>query len=129
VPTLAITPPCSGCFSVWGTPRRSAASCPPSRRRASPSQALKAGDEERAFAHLRSRCRGSAPSWSARGNRAAADRGLPLAGYTAIALLLVGTLMLLPRIAAIALSAFPTPRAATGALRCRSCAAHPGRSR
>jgi putative ABC transport system permease protein len=35
--------------------------------------------------------------------------GLPLFGYGAIALLLVGTLLLLPRIAALALSLLPTP--------------------
>jgi putative ABC transport system permease protein len=60
--------------------------------RASPAQALKAGDEERAFARLR-------PIWSGAAAIAAGViasfmppvAGLPLFGYLAIALLLIGT--------------------------------------
>ena len=37
--------------------------------------------------------------------------GLPLFGYAAIALLLIGTLMLMPRFAVLALSLLPRPRA------------------
>jgi putative ABC transport system permease protein len=41
---------------------------------------------------------------------------LPLAGYAAIALLLVGTLMLMPRLAALLLRSLPAPPAAAAAL-------------
>jgi putative ABC transport system permease protein len=79
--------------------------------RASPAQALKAGDEERAFARLR-------PIWpgaAAIGIGAIVSflppvAGLPLFGYLAIALLLIGTLMLMPRIAALILALIPSPR-------------------
>jgi putative ABC transport system permease protein len=79
--------------------------------RASPAQALKAGDEERAFARLRPIWPGSA----AIGIGAIVSflppvDGLPLFGYLAIALLLIGTLMLMPRIAALILALIPSPR-------------------
>ena len=68
--------------------------------RASPALALKAGDEERAFARLRSPWPGLATI--AVGAAAALlppIAGLPLFGYAAIALILVGSLMLMPRLA------------------------------
>jgi len=79
--------------------------------RAYPAQALKPGDEERAFARLR-------PVWPgavaiAIGAIAAflpPVAGVPVFGYLAIALLLVGTLMLMPRIAALLLAVIPMPR-------------------
>jgi putative ABC transport system permease protein len=79
--------------------------------RTSPALALKAGDDERAFARLR-------PSWPGLvtiGAGAIASllppvAGLPLFGYGAIALLLIGTLMLMPRLAVLLLSILPTPR-------------------
>jgi putative ABC transport system permease protein len=81
--------------------------------RASPAPALKAGDDERAFARLR-------PSWpglvtiaaGAIASFAPPIAGLPLFGYGAIALLLIGTLMLMPRLAVLMLSILPTPRGA-----------------
>jgi len=84
--------------------------------RTSPAIALRAGDEERAFTGLR-------PAWPglvmlALGAGAAflpPVAGLPVSGYVAIALLLVGSLMLLPRLAAILLAVVPLPR--TAALR------------
>jgi len=78
--------------------------------RASPALALKAGDEERAFARLRSPWPGLATI--AVGAAAALlppIAGLPLFGYAAIALILVGSLMLMPRLAAILLSVIPLP--------------------
>ena len=80
--------------------------------RASPAQALKAGDEERAYARLRP----VAPGLAVMALGAVATglppvAGLPLFGYGAIALLLVGTLMLMPRLTVAALSLLPTPRA------------------
>ena len=78
--------------------------------RAAPALALKAGDETRAFARLSS----PVPGIAALAAGAAATAlppigGLPLAGYAAIALLLVGTLLLMPRVAAIALALIPAP--------------------
>ena len=75
--------------------------------------ALKAGDEERAFARL---CARSGPGSATIVRRRVAAllppvAGLPLFGYTAIALLLIGTLMLMPRIAAMLLARCPMPRA------------------
>jgi putative ABC transport system permease protein len=81
--------------------------------RASPSVALRAGDEERAFTKLR-------PPWPGLGMLVVGVvaaflppvGGLPIFGYVAIALLLVGSLMLLPRLAAFLLAVVPAPRTA-----------------
>ncbi len=81
--------------------------------RAAPARALKAGDQERAFARLQ-------PYWPAIVTLAAgagaallpAAAGLPLFGYVAIALLLIGTLMLIPRITSMLLAVAPVPRGA-----------------
>ncbi len=94
---------------------------------ASPSQALKAGDEERAFARLRSPLPGVvAIVIGAAATALPPIAELPLAGYTSIALLLVGTLMLLPRIAASALSALPAPSATAPALALSQLRGAPG---
>ena len=81
--------------------------------RSPPAPALKAGDDERAFARLR-------PSWPGLATIGAGAvtallppvAGLPLFGYIAIALLLIGTLMLMPRIAVVLLAVLPLPRGA-----------------
>jgi putative ABC transport system permease protein len=81
--------------------------------RSPPAPALKAGDDERAFARLR-------PSWPGLVTLGAGAlaallppiAGLPLFGYIAIALLLIGTLMLMPRIAVVLLAVLPLPRGA-----------------
>ena len=78
---------------------------------AAPARALKAGDQERAFVRLR-------PFWPALLTLAAGAgaallppvAGLPLFGYIAIALLLIGTLMFIPRIASMLLAIAPIPR-------------------
>jgi putative ABC transport system permease protein len=78
--------------------------------RAAPALALKAGDEERAFSRLRSPWPGAATI--AVGTAAAMlppVAGLPFFGYAAIALVLVGSLMLMPRLTAILLSVIPAP--------------------
>ena len=97
--------------------------------RASPAQALKAGDEERAFARLR-------PIWSGAAAIAAGAiasflppvAGLPLFGYLAIALLLIGTLMLMPRIAAVVLAVIPSPRHAASRLALLQLRGAPGQA-
>ncbi len=52
--------------------------------------------------------------------------GLPLFGYAAIALLLVGTLMLMPRVAVLALSLLPRPRAPAARLALAQLRGAPG---
>ena len=97
--------------------------------RASPAQALKAGDEERAFARLR-------PIWSGAAAIAAGAiasflppvAGLPLFGYLAIALLLIGTLMLMPRLAAAVLAVIPSPRDAASRLALLQLRGAPGQA-
>lgn len=81
--------------------------------RSAPAAALKAGDEERALARLRP----SWPGFATIGAGALAAllppvAGLPLFGYVSIALLVIGTLMLMPRIAVTLLAASPLPRSA-----------------
>ncbi len=79
---------------------------------AAPAQALKAGDEQSAFARLK-------PAWPgalllAAGGACAAlgpIDGVPVFGYVAIGMLLVGTLALMPRCAALAFALLPLPRA------------------
>ena len=85
--------------------------------RAAPAAALKAGDEQTAFLPLRRATHGIA--LLAAGMLCAllppvAD--LPLFGYLAIALLLFGTLLLMPRMATFLLAHMPTPRSVTAAL-------------
>src|ERR1022692_1734033 len=97
--------------------------------RASPALALKAGDDERAFARLR-------PSWPGLvtiGAGAIASllppvAGLPLFGYGAIALLLIGTLMLMPRLAVLLLSLLPAPRGAPSRLALLQLRGAPGQA-
>jgi putative ABC transport system permease protein len=95
--------------------------------RASPALALKAGDEERAFARLRSALPGLvALALGAAATALPPIEGLPIAGYGAIALLLVGTLMLLPRLAAVALARLPLPAAPAPRLALAQLAGAPG---
>ena len=78
--------------------------------RASPALALKAGDEERAFTRLRSPLAGVATIVvGAAAALLPPIAGLPFFGYAAIALILVGSLMLMPRLAAILLNVIPLP--------------------
>ncbi|HUL93893.1 MAG TPA: ABC transporter permease [Burkholderiales bacterium] len=69
---------------------------------AAPAAALKAGDEGRAFGRLHRAWPGLAVILAGAAlTQVEPVRGLPLAGYLAIALLLVGTVMLMPRIAVL----------------------------
>ena len=71
---------------------------------APPALALKAGDEERAFARLRPALPGFATlALGALATLLPPVTGLPYFGYAAIALLLIGTLMLMPRFTVVAL--------------------------
>ena len=118
-PTLALAPIALGLFFCLGVSTAMLASLVPALEaaRAPPAVALKPGDDERAFARLR-------PTWPgfvAIGAGAAAAllppvAGLPLFGYLAIVLLVIGTLMLMPRISVILLALLPLPRGAPARL-------------
>jgi putative ABC transport system permease protein len=79
--------------------------------RAQPAAALKSGDEQRIFERLK-------PAWPGLAVIAAGAvltaappvDGLPLFGYVAIALLLIGTILLMPRLAAAVFARWPVER-------------------
>jgi putative ABC transport system permease protein len=76
--------------------------------RAEPAAALKAGDEERALRRLQSVWPGLAVLFAGAAlTQAGPVRGLPFFGYGAIALLLIGTVMLMPRIAVLGFRVAP----------------------
>ncbi|MCG6876270.1 MAG: FtsX-like permease family protein [Betaproteobacteria bacterium] len=79
--------------------------------RADPAPALKAGDEQRAFARLERVAPGMAlVAAGALATLAPALGGLPIFGYVSIALVLIGTILLIPRIARVVFRALPIPR-------------------
>ena len=97
--------------------------------RAAPAQALKAGDEQTAFARLR-------PAWPgialiALGVLCTAPGpvgGVPLFGYAAIGLMLVGTLALMPRLAIWVFGLLPRPRGAGARLALAQLQGAPGQA-
>jgi putative ABC transport system permease protein len=97
--------------------------------RAQPAQALKSGDEARLAQRLTPALPGVALLLL--GGACALlppVRGLPLFGYLSIALLLLGTIALMPRLAAWALTSLPTPRRAEFALGLSQLRAAPGQA-
>lgn len=97
--------------------------------RAPPALALRAGDAERAFTRLRP----IGPGLATLGAAALAAvlppvAGLPLFGYLAIALLLLGTLLLLPRLVVILLAILPLPRGAAPRLALLQLRGAPGQA-
>jgi len=114
-PTLSLAPLALALFFGLGVLIAMLAALVPAldAARAAPAAALKAGDDERAFARLRSPWPGLATiALGAAGAFLPPVAGLPLFGYFAIALLLIGTLMLMPRIAVMVLALLPLPGAA-----------------
>ena len=109
-PTLALEVPALALFFSAGVLAAVLGSLAPALEaaRAGAASALKAGDEERALERLR-------PAWpglavllaGAALTQAGPVRGLPLFGYGAIALLLIGTVMLMPRIAVLCFRVAP----------------------
>jgi putative ABC transport system permease protein len=130
-PTLEVVPAALALCFALGVAAALAGSLVPALEaaRTLPAQALKPGDDERAFARLR-------PLWPGAGTLAMGAiasllppvQGLPLFGYLAIGLLLVGTLMLMPRIAGAVLAALPSPRAAAPALALSQLRGAPGQA-
>jgi putative ABC transport system permease protein len=97
--------------------------------RAAPAQALKAGDEMRMFQRLTPLFPGvlllAAGAASASGPPVA---GLPLFGYVSIAMLLLGTIALMPRTTVAVLSRLPLPRRVEYALGLAQLRAAPGQA-
>ncbi len=118
-PAVAIEPIAAAIFGALGIMVAVMGSLLPALEaaRASPAAALKAGDEQSAFRPLRRASPGVALlTAGALGALLPPVMGLPLFGYLAIALLLFGTLLLMPRVATVMLAHMPTPRSVPAAL-------------
>jgi len=128
-PTIAPDPATFAAFFVLGLAAAIAGSILPAREaaRASPARALKAGDEETALARLRPPWRGLAviALGSLLVGLPPVD-GLPLAGYAAIAALLIGTLLALPALSTAILARLPSPRDAPSGLALAQLKGAPG---
>jgi putative ABC transport system permease protein len=97
--------------------------------RARPAQALKAGDEESALRPLRAPWAGlTAIAVGLALTQAGPVAGLPLFGYAAIALLLVGAIMLMPRLAYAVFRRLPASRRSVPHLALTQLAGAPGRA-
>jgi putative ABC transport system permease protein len=97
--------------------------------RASPARALKAGDETRMFERLTSGVPGMVLLVIGAGSAfvpPVAD--LPLFGYASIAMLLLGTIALMPRIATLVFACVPLPRRTEFALGLAQLRASPGQA-
>jgi putative ABC transport system permease protein len=117
--SVGVDPPMLAAFFALGVLAAVLGSALPAREaaRAPPALALKAGDEERAFAAMRPPHAGLASIGIGAALLALPPiGGLPLAGYAAIACLLIGTLLLLPTLAAALLARWPIPASAPRAL-------------
>ena len=111
-PELSVEPWTSALFFVLGVLVAAAGSLAVAldAARAAPAQALKSGDEQTAFARLQ-------PAWPglsliALGVACTAPgpiAGVPVFGYVAIGLMLVGTLVLMPRLASSVFRGLPRP--------------------
>lgn len=94
-----------------------------------PARALRAGDEEETSDALRSPAAGLlAISAGLLLTMAPAVNGLPLAGYAAIALVLLGAVLLMPRVAITLFSQIPVPSVAPSAVAISQLKATPRRS-
>ena len=131
VPALRIEAATAALFFVLGVAAAVAGAWLPAREavRTPPALALKAGDAERAFERLVSVWPGAV--LLAAGIGAAwlpPVDGLPLFGYGAIALLLFGTLVLMPRCAHLLLHAVPPPRSPAPGLALAQLRGAPGQA-
>jgi putative ABC transport system permease protein len=82
-----------------------------------PAQALRAGDEEAGLAKMRTTAWGIAALLA--GASAAllpAMNGLPIGGYVAIGMILLGSVLVMPQLAAACLERLPVPASAPGAI-------------
>ena len=128
-PTLRVDPWALATFFLLGLAAALAGSVVPAREaaQAAPARALRAGDEETALSRLRSPAPGLALfALGALLVGLPPIDGLPLAGYLAIACLLVGTLLSMPWLAAVVLARTPTPRKVGPALAIAQLRGAPG---
>lgn len=130
-PRIAFDPVDAAIFLVVGIAMAAGGSIFPALEaaRAAPAQALKAGDEQQAFTRLKPWTPGLATL--ALGGVATLGPpvlGLPLFGYASIALLLIGTLMLLPRFAINVWGRLPLPRAESARLALAQLRGAPGQA-
>lgn len=97
--------------------------------RAQPAQALKAGDEETPLARLRSPWPALAALFAGMAlTQAGPVAGLPIFGYAAVGLLLVGAILWMPRLAHWVLGVWPPGRGAVPYLALAQLARAPGRA-
>lgn len=97
--------------------------------RAAPAQTLKAGDETRMFERLTSIVPGVSLLVIGAGCAFAPPvAGLPLFGYASIAMLLLGTIALMPRIAVLVFARVPLPKRTEFALGLAQLRAAPGQA-
>ena len=95
--------------------------------RAAPAAALRAGDPDAGWGQWRARWPGVAVIvLGAVAALLPAIDGLPIAGYASIALLLVGTIMVVPPFARALMSVMPSPRSVPAALALARLRANPG---
>jgi putative ABC transport system permease protein len=130
-PSIAIEPLAAVTFGALGVAVAVFGSLVPALEaaRAKPAAALKSGDAESAF-HVRRR------AWpgilllvaGVVAARLPPVAGLPLFGYLAIALLLFGVLVQMPRLATLLLARVPTPRAVPAALALAQLRGTPGQA-
>jgi putative ABC transport system permease protein len=130
-PEVRVQPIPTLMFFALGIAAALAGSLLPAREaaRAKPAQALKAGDEESALAPLRSLWHGLVLMLAGAALAAAGPvAGLPLAGYGAIAMLLVGGISLTPRLAHTILARLPPGKHPVAGLALAQLAGAPGRA-
>ena len=128
---LTIEPLAAVCFMFLGVAAAVIGSIAPALEaaRAAPAQALKAGDETRIFERLTSAVPGVALLVAGAGSAFAPPvAGLPLFGYVSIAMLLLGTIALMPRIAALVFARLPMPHQSEFALGLAQLRAAPGQA-
>ena len=118
-------------FALLGIATAAAGSLAPAfeAARASAAQALRAGDEQRMFEHLQPVLPGVLVLTAAAIlTQAPPVRGLPLYGYAAIACFLIGTIMLMPRLAVVFLRGVPRLPFAPARLAVAQLARAPGQA-
>ena len=130
-PAVALDPGALAIFVALGVAAAALGSFVPALEmaRTEPAAALKAGDQERALARLSTVWPGTLMiAAGALATLLPPVAELPLFGYLAIALLLVGTLLLLPRVARLAFAALPAPRHAPARLAFAQLRGSPGQA-
>ncbi len=130
-PVISADPLGLALFALLGVATALAGSLVPALEaaRAPAAQALKAGDEQSVFERLRPALPGVlVVMLGAALTQGPPVKGLPIFGYFAIACLLVGTVMLMPRFAALCFGAMPAARNVPSRLALAQLAGAPGQA-